>query len=58
MTGDYQVHLLRKSADRLQKVLPKLDGMPKLRIQELALDLRREAHELEDFLKSKTEPNA
>ena len=50
MTCDYQVNLLRKSADRIQKVLPETVGSSKLRLQELQLDLRREAHELEDSL--------
>ena len=54
MTADYQVNLLRKSADRVQKILTQVmrceNGQAHLRLQELALDLRREAHELETHL--------
>ena len=56
MTADYQVNLLRKSADRVQKILTQVmrceNGQAHLRLQELALDLRREAHELESHLSS------
>mgnify|MGYP006306860143 CR=1 FL=1 len=51
---EYHVRLLRKSADRVMLVLPKMEGRPKLRMQELAHDLRREARELESVLDNAT----
>lgn len=54
ISDTYQVNLLRRSADRIMLQLPKLSGQPKLRLQELVLDLRREAHELEEALRSET----
>lgn len=56
IADEYQVRLLRKSADRIMLVIPDVPESPaRLRLQELALDLRREAHELEDAINTPLE---